>query len=122
MRTVFHVSTVGQLSYVDAKVTNLFGDDAVPVDAVAVVVDTPAVIDAAAEGDGRERVEAVLAAGGGGDDTDGAGTQTAVRVCSNALRGATATLDELPAGVEAASSGVGELTRLQGDGWAYIRP
>ncbi|MFC7069394.1 hypothetical protein [Halobaculum lipolyticum] len=115
MRTVFHVSTVDQLSYVDAKVRNLLADDAVPVSAVAVVVDSGAVIDAAADGDGRERVETVLAAGG-----DGA--ETAFRVCANALRGATATLDDLPAGVEAASSGVGELTRLQHDGWAYVRP
>ncbi|MFC7135646.1 hypothetical protein [Halobaculum litoreum] len=115
MRTVFHVSTTDQLSYVDAKVTNLLADDSLTVTAVAVVVDNPAVIDAAAGGDGRERVETVLAAGG--DDAD-----TAVRVCANALRGATATLEDLPAGVERASSGVGELTRLQADGWSYIRP
>ena len=116
MRTVFHVSTVEQLSFVDAKVRNLLGDDAVSVTAVAVVVDTPAVIDAAVGGEGRERVEAVLRSGAG-EDAD-----TAFRVCSNALRGATATLDDLPAAVETASSGVGELTRLQSDGWAYIRP
>jgi intracellular sulfur oxidation DsrE/DsrF family protein len=114
MRTVFHVSTVDQLSYVDAKVTNFLADGAVDVRAVAVVVDDPAVIDAAA-GDGRERVEAVLDAG-----TDE--TETAFCVCSNALRGATATMDDLPACVEAASSGVGELTPLQYDGWADIRP
>lgn len=114
MRTVFHVSTVDQLSYVDAKVANLLADGAVDVRAVAVVVDNPAVIDAAA-GDRHERVGAVLDAG-----TDEA--ETAFCVCSNALRGATATIDDLPAGVEAASFGVGELTRLQHDGWAYIRP
>ncbi|SHG68619.1 DsrE family protein [Halobaculum gomorrense] len=121
MRTVFHVSTVDQLSYVDAKVTNLLADDAVDVRAVVVVVDSPAVVDAAAEGDGRERVEAILAAGDGETAGD-SGAETAFRVCSNALRGATATLTDLPARVEAASSGVGELTRLQGGGWAYIRP
>ncbi|GAA0206360.1 DsrE family protein [Halobaculum roseum] len=122
MRTVFHVSTVDQLSYVDAKVRNLLGDDTVSVTSVAVVVDSPAVIDAAAEDEGRERVEAVLAAGESEDGAAGEDADTAFRVCSNALRGATATLDDLPAGVESASSGVGELTRLQGDGWAYIRP
>ncbi|WP_348607272.1 hypothetical protein [Halobaculum rarum] len=114
MRTVFHVSTVDQLSHADAKVTNLLADDTLDVRAVAVVVDDPAVIDAAADSDGHERVEAVLAAG---DEAE-----TTFRVCSNALRGAAATLNELPEGVEAASSGVGELTRLQDDGWAYIRP
>ncbi|WP_277554907.1 hypothetical protein [Halobaculum limi] len=117
MRTVFHVSTTNQLSYVDAKVQNLLADDTLNVTSVAVVVDNPVVIDAAVDSDGRDRVETVLAAG---DDSDDAAT--AFRVCSNALRGATATLDDLPAGVERASSGVGELTRLQNQGYAYIRP
>ena len=107
--TVFHVSTPETLSYVDAKVENLLADDTVPVDRVAVVVDSGRTIDAAA---GRERrsVERVLDAGG------------ECRVCSNALRGAEAGLADLPDGVERASSGVGELTRLQSRGYAYVRP
>lgn len=45
-----------------------------------------------------------------------------VKACSNTL--AMFDLDEsdLVDGVETVSSGVGELTRLQNDGYAYIRP
>ncbi len=107
--TVFHVSTPETLSYVDAKVENLLADDAVPVERVAVVVDSGRTIDAAAT-DERRSVERVLDAGG------------AVRVCSNALRGAAAGLADLPDGVERATSGVGELTRLQSEGYVYVRP
>ena len=109
MDTAFHVSTTDQLSYVDAKVWNLLADDTVTVDSVAVVVDSPAVIDAAAGGM-YGQAAAVLDAG------------AALRVCSNALSGADASLADLPAGAEAASSGVGELTRLQGEEYAHIRP
>jgi hypothetical protein len=110
MDTVFHVSTTDQLSYIDAKVTNLLADETVAIGTVAVVVDSPRVIDAAASGSGRERVETVLDAGG------------AFRICSNALQGADSETGDLPDGVEVASSGVGELTRLQNEGFAYIRP
>lgn len=109
MDTVSHVSTTEQLSYVDAKVRNLLADDTLTVDSVAVVVDSGAAVDAAAGGM-RAKVAAVLDAG------------AAFRVCSNALGGADAGVADLPDGVEAVSSGVGELTRLQGAGYAYIRP
>lgn len=106
--TVFHVSTPETLSYADAKVRNLLEDETVATEHVAVVVDSGRTIDAAA---GRERatVERVLAAGG------------AVRVCSNALGGASSGIGDLPEGVKPVSSGVGELTRLQSQGYAYIR-
>lgn len=109
MDAVFHVSTVDQLSYVDAKVRNLLGDDSVEVDDVAVVVDSGRTIDAGARSR-HENVAAVLAAGG------------RVLVCSNALGGAESVLGDLPDGAERASSGVGALTRLQHEGYAYIRP
>ncbi len=106
---VFHVSTPETLSYADAKVENLLADDAVVVDTVAVVIDSGATIDACTDAE-RETVRRLLSLG------------AAVRVCSNALRGATASLPDLPEGVERASSGVGELTRLQDAGYAYLRP
>lgn len=108
MRTVFHVSTPEQLSYVDAKVRNLLADETVEIEHVAVVLDAPEAIDAAA-GSQRESAEAVLA-----EDAD-------LGICSNAARGATR-VEELPAGVERVSSAVGELTRLQDEGYAYIKP
>lgn len=108
MRTVFHVSTPEHLSYVDAKVRNLLADETVETETVAVVVDAGRAIDAAA-GPRRGNVERVLAAGG------------RFAVCSNALGGADSDLEALHDGVERVSSGVGELTRLQHEGYAYVR-
>lgn len=109
VQTVFHTSRPEQFSVVDAKVRNLFDDDTVELDSVAVLVDRGETIDAAA-GELRETTEAVLDAG------------ATLKLCSNALRGADAAVSDFPEGTEAVSSGVGELTRLQHDGWAYIRP
>lgn len=108
VNTVFHCSTSDSLAITDAKVTNLLGDETVEIESVAVVVDSPTVIDAAA-GTHRETVEAVLDAG------------SEFCVCSNALRGATSSLADLPDGTDRVSSGVGELTRRQNEGAAYIR-
>ncbi len=108
MRTVFHVSTAQQLSYVDAKVRNLLEDETVDIDHVAVVLDAPGPIDAAADRL-RDKARAVIAAGG------------AFEICSNATRGATHSIEDLPDGAERVASGVGELTRLQDRGYAYIR-
>lgn len=109
MRTVFHVSTEEQLSYVDAKVQNLLTDETVDIEHVAVVLDAPGPIDAAA-GRLSDEAEAVIKTGGD------------FEICSNAARGAVNSVDDLPDGVEQVSSGVGELTRLQSQGYAYIRP
>lgn len=109
MRSVFHVSTEEQLSYVDAKVRNLLADETVDVEHVAVVVDAPGPIDAAAS-HLSDKAEAVVKAGGD------------FEICSNAARGAVNDVDDLPDGVEQVSSGVGELSRLQNQGYAYIRP
>ncbi|MFB6176574.1 MAG: hypothetical protein ABEI99_05425 [Halobaculum sp.] len=108
MDTVFHCSTTESLAITDAKVTNLLGDETVQIQSVAVVVDAPAVIDAAATSH-RETIAAVLDAG------------ATFCVCSNALRGANSSLADLPDGAEAVASGVGELTRRQNEGAAYVR-
>lgn len=107
MRTVFHVSDPDALSTVVAKVENLYDDDALVVDTVSVVFDRGAVIDALV--DDPDAAAALVAAG------------ATPRVCSNALGGADADRESLPEGVRVVSSGVGELTRLQDAGYAYIR-
>jgi intracellular sulfur oxidation DsrE/DsrF family protein len=109
VQTVFHTSHPDQYRVVDAKVRNLLDDDTLELANVAVLVDRGGTIDAAAD-DLRETTESFLDAG------------ATLKLCSNALRGATVDADEFPAGTEVVSSGVGELTRLQHDGWAYIRP
>lgn len=109
MHTVFHAPHPDQYRVADAKVRNLLADDTVDIDDVAVVIDRGGTIDAAV-GDLLETTEAIIEAGG------------MVKICSNALGGADVDEVDLPAGTEVVSSGVGELTRLQADDWAYIRP
>lgn len=109
MQTVFHTSTFEQYRVADGKVENLLADETVDVDAVAVLVDRGATIDAAAD-DLRATTEAIVDAG------------ATLKLCSNALSGAAADASAFPDGTEVVSSGVGELTRLQHRGWAYVRP
>ncbi|MUV61326.1 DsrE family protein [Halobacterium sp. CBA1126] len=45
-----------------------------------------------------------------------------VKQYSNTIEGADISEDDLIGGVELVSSGVGELTRLQNEGYAYIKP
>lgn len=110
MRTVFHVSAPESLPVVAAKVVNLVGDDTLELADVRVVLDRGAVIDALVDtGDGRDALERIRGAGG------------TVGVCSNAIQGSDVSPSALPAGASLVSSAVGELTRLQSDGYAYIR-
>ena len=108
MHTVYHVSDVEAYRTAEAKVRNLLDDDTLDIDAVAVVADRPTVIDAAAM-DCRATTDALVE------------MSATVKLCSNAARGADAGEGDFGAGVEFVSSGVGELTRLQDSGWAYIR-
>ncbi|KPN30163.1 hypothetical protein SY89_00888 [Halolamina pelagica] len=108
MHTVYHVSDVDAYRVAEPKVRNLLDDDTLELDGVAVVVDRPVVIDAAA-GELRETTDALVGMG------------ATVKLCSNAAVGAEAGEADFGEGVEFVSSGVGELTRLQDGGWAYIR-
>ncbi|MHB1614876.1 MAG: DsrE family protein [Actinomycetes bacterium] len=45
-----------------------------------------------------------------------------VLACANSMRAAGLADDALLAGVSVVSSGVGEIVRLQHDGWSYVRP
>ncbi len=108
MQTVFHVSDTEAYRTSEAKVRNLLDDETLEIDAVAVVVDRPTVIDAAAT-DCRATTDALTEMG------------ATVKLCSNAARGAEAGESDFGEGVSFVSSGVGELTRLQDSGWAYIR-
>ncbi|QKQ98300.1 hypothetical protein GKQ38_02090 [Candidatus Nanohaloarchaea archaeon] len=45
-----------------------------------------------------------------------------VKACSNSLESRNITEEDLIEGVSPVSSGVGELTRLQDNGYAYVRP
>ena len=108
MHTVYHVSSIEAYRTAEAKVRNLLDDETLEIDGVAVVVDRPGVIDAAAT-DCRATTDALVGMG------------ATVKLCSNAARGAEAGERDFGEGVAFVSSGVGELTRLQDSGWAYIR-
>jgi intracellular sulfur oxidation DsrE/DsrF family protein len=108
MQTVFHVSSPEKLSYTDAKVENLIADTTVEIEHIAVLLDSSAAIDAAAT-NLQEVAKSILAA------------EASFLICSNAVQKATASADDLPDGASFVSSGVGELTRLQNQGYAYIR-
>ncbi|WP_053946967.1 DsrE family protein [Halolamina sediminis] len=108
MRTVFHVSDADAYRTAKSKVRSLLEDETIDVDAVAIVIDHPNSIDAAA-GRLRGTTESLL--------SDGA----KVKLCTNSLGLADTSESAFPPGVELVSSGIGELARLQDSGWNYIR-
>lgn len=95
----------------------LLADETVDLESLAFVFDGPAVKGARAESEIADEIRGVLAR-----DPD---RPDAPRVEVVACRGALSTRgvddDELVAGVEVVDSGVGELTRRQAEGYAYIR-
>ncbi|WP_276299041.1 DsrE family protein [Halorussus lipolyticus] len=110
MQTVFHVSTPEDVRVVVAKVRNLLADETVEMESVAVVSD-------------RGEAIAELHAGAElADDLRGLlGDGVALKACRNAAQHPAVSETDLLDGVEVVSSGVGELTRLQDAGYAYIR-
>jgi len=109
MRTVFHVSSPGALAIVAPKVENLLADETVELDRVHVVIDDRQTIAT------LDREHDVVTALRSLPDT------VEIGVCTNALLAAPVDAEVLPPFVETVPSGVGELTRLQSNGFAYIR-
>lgn len=112
MRTVFHLI---QGEEDDQKTTltiaeNLSKDETIEMDDIVVVAQGGGIGPVTKGGTHSDAVESLLDAG------------ISFRACSNTLE--TKDLDEsdLVEGVETVSSGASELTRLQDDGYAYIRP
>lgn len=112
MKAVFHLSSDDHRvhSRIVNGVENLLDDGEVEVDEVALV-----------------------ATGGGAQLLTGASGQEATienlrergvafKQCANSLDGLDADEDDLIDGVELVPTGVGELTRLQSEGYAYLRP
>jgi len=110
VQTVFHVSTPEDVRVVVAKVRNLLGDETVEMESVAVVFDRgEAIARLHADSDLADDLRDLLAEG------------VAFEVCRNAAQHPAVSESDLLEGVEVVSSGVGELTRLQSAGYAYIR-
>jgi intracellular sulfur oxidation DsrE/DsrF family protein len=112
MKTAFHLITgdPAERTTALAIVGNLLDDDSVAVDAIAVVAQAGGIEPLVVDGDGSDRVRTLLDRG------------VSFRACGNTLDAREIDGSDLVPGVERVPSGAGELTRLQHDGYAYIRP
>lgn len=112
MRAVFHHSNDDQALHerVVGNVANLLDDETVDLDAVAVVTNSGGLQLVRDDSPHRDQVAALLERG------------VAFKQCSNTIEGTDVTVEDLVDGVELVSSGVGELTRLQAAGYAYVKP
>ena len=112
MRTVFHLiagdAEDQQTTLVLAE--NLTKDETVEMDDIAVVAQADGIVPLTADGEGADDVRSLIGEG------------VSFKACSNTLEMKGIDESDLVDGVETVSSGVGELTRLQDDGYAYIRP
>jgi intracellular sulfur oxidation DsrE/DsrF family protein len=112
MRTVFHLiaEDEDQQQSVLTIAENLSEDETVEMDDIAVVAQGGGIGPVTEDGAHSDEVVSLLDAG------------ISFRACRNTLD--TKDLDEadLVEGVQTVPSGAGELTRLQDDGYAYIRP
>jgi intracellular sulfur oxidation DsrE/DsrF family protein len=110
VKTVFHVSTPDAAKIAVSKVQNLLADETIESDSVAVLFDAGGAIATLERGsDIADEVRELLV------------RDVEYRVCSNAVRNPAVDESNLIEGVKTVSSGVGELTRLQTRGYAYIR-
>ena len=89
---------------------NLAEDDTVEMDDIVVLAQAEGIDPLTTDGYGADEVESLLDRG------------VVFEACSNTMEMMDLEESDLHDGVETVSSGVGELTRLQDDGYAYIRP
>ena len=111
-QTVFHLIEDGSEEQ-DLALTlaeNLTEDETIDMDDVTVLAQGEGIDPVTADGEKSGRVESLI--------NDG----VTFKACANTLDMFDLEKADLVAGVETVSSGVGELTRLQNDGYAYIRP
>lgn len=111
MRTAFHLTTgdPDEQARALSSTANLLADDTVEIDDVAVVANSNAVRMYLSGATNADRIRSLAKRG------------VAFKACSNSLQRAGIVPGRLLDGVEVVSSGVGELTRLEGDDYAYVR-
>lgn len=112
MKTVFHFSqeNIDKAGEVIGNIQNLLKDKAVEIEEVALVVNAEAVKFLKQDSPAEHHIEGLME------------KDIQVKACSNSLENREISADELIEGVETVSSAVGELTRLQADGYRYIKP
>ncbi len=109
-QTVFHL-TAGDADEQELVLTlteNLTKDDTIDMDEVALVAQAEGIDPLTVGSDGESQIRSLIENG------------VSVKACSNTLDMFDIDESELVEGVETVSSGVGELTRLEHDGYAYI--
>lgn len=109
-KTVFHLVD-GDSDDQDLTLTlaeNLTKDDTIDMDDVAILAQAEGIEPVTTDGDRSDHVRSLIENG------------VTVKACSNTLDMFDLSEADLIEGVEVVSSGVGELTRLQNDGYAYI--
>lgn len=112
MQAVFHHSTDDPDLHarVLRNATNLLDDDNVDIETLAVVTNSGGLQLVLTETPHTDHIQTLLERG------------VEFKQCQNTLDSTGRTSDDLIDGVDVVSSGVGELSRLQSVGFAYIRP
>jgi intracellular sulfur oxidation DsrE/DsrF family protein len=112
MRVVFHHSDDNPELHerVVGNIANLLDDETIELDAVVLVANSGGLNLLLQDSPHRDRVRELQQRGVG------------FKQCSNTIEGTEITEADLLDGVELVSSGVGELTRLQADGYTYLTP
>lgn len=112
MRTLVHLVSGDEAERKTglAIVRNLLDDETDSIDDVAVVAQAGGIDAVAAGGDHEEAVRTLLSEG------------VAFSACANTLEARDLEASDLVAGVETVAEGAVEATRLQDEGYAYLRP
>ncbi|MFB6114090.1 MAG: DsrE family protein [Halodesulfurarchaeum sp.] len=112
MKVVFHHSNDDPALHdrVVGNIANLLDDETITIDAVALVANSGGLDLLLEDSPERDRVIELQQRG------------VQFKQCSNTIEGTSVTASDLIDGVELVSSGVGELARLQADGFAYLKP
>ena len=112
MKAVFHHSNDDTELHdrIVSNIGNLLDDETIDLDAVALVANSGGLSLLLKDSVHREQIETLLNRG------------VRFKQCHNTIDGTDIVKDNLIDGVELVPSGVGELTRLQNAGYAYIKP
>lgn len=107
---VFHHSDSELHSQAVGNIKNFLEDETIDLEAVALVANSSGFGLLKKDSDHRDAIAALQE------------RSVVFKQCENTLEGTNVNPDEFLDGVELVSSGVGELTRLQSNGYAYIVP
>lgn len=111
MKTVFHLSTDDpeKISELLGNIKNLNEDKSIDVERITAVLNAEGVKTALKSSEAKNYLKPMIQEG------------LDLKICSNSVEGREISRDDLIQGTELVSSGVGELNRLQDEGFNYIK-